>query len=332
MMLSSAARPTTGAGAKSFVTRFCLLMLLAMPVSSANAVELQPVYNAVLSNGSLAPSLDSLGVGDLQPGFTLASADPTFTFSGDGTTVSLTRPTDPTLVGPVGAGLFATPVSFGKESVFALQATFLAPNGPHDIGNVWAAAVGARTGDQDDLAQETRVAATFQVRAGGARLNVVGATAPANQLNLAQPIYDSIFDPNNPEPFTLYLLVNRATGNGTAKLTVGSYTTSVDFLLADFQPNAGPPITAVGPSIAVSNGPGRTASITVRDFWVFSAVPEPGSWATMLLGFGAIGLSTRASRHVVSGTNLRRIRSNVRFPTHLVQASSGGRSSIACGG
>jgi hypothetical protein len=136
---------------------------------------------------------------------------------------------------------------------------------------------------------------------------VVGATAPANQLNLAQPIYDSIFDPNNPEPFTLYLLVNRATGNGTAKLTVGSYTTSVDFLLADFQPNAGPPITAVGPSIAVSNGPGRSASITVRDFWIYSAVPEPGSWAMMLLGFGAIGLATRASRHVAPFVHVMRL-------------------------
>lgn len=274
---------------------FALVAGSWIPYSSANSTDLIPVYGASLTDGSLAPSLDLLGVGALQPGFTLASSSPTITLSSEGATIGITRPLDPTLVGPVGAGVFATPVNFGQGSIFAAQATFLAPIGPHNVGDVWAAAVGARTGDQDDLATETRLAATFQVRGSGARLNVPGASVPVNQPNIDQAIYDSIFDPLNPQPFTLYLLVDRTTGGGTARLTVGSYATSVNFLMADFQASSGPAITAVGPSIAINNPPGQSAKITVRDFSIF-ALPEPNTWTMLLLGFGAIGLMLRHSK------------------------------------
>lgn len=287
-------------------TAICLGFLVActIPFSAASSADLPPVYQASFLNSASSPSLDSLRVGALQPGFSALTQNPTFTPGSEGMTIGLTRPNDPTLVGPVGAGLFATPVSFGQGSIFALQATFVAPIGPHEGGNVWAAAVGARTGDQDDLAEETRLAATFQVRGDGARLNVVGATAPANQPNLSQPIYDSIFDPTNPQPFTLYLLVNRETGGGTAMLTVGAFTTSVNFLMAAFQANAGPAVTAVGPSLAVNNLPGQSASITVRDFSISSAVPEPNSWAMMLMGLAAVGLSMRRHRKAKAATPL----------------------------
>ena len=284
------------AGAKSLLVSVLLIFASAIPHSSAKAVELQPIYQASLTNGSLVPSVDLLALGAAQPGFGVPSSNPTFVPSSEGITIGLTRPTVPTIVGPVGAGLFVTPVSFGQGSVFALQATFVAPNGPHNIGDVWAATVGARTGDQDDLDIETRVAATFQVRADGARLNVVGATAPANQSNIPQSVYDSIFNAINPQPFTLYLLVNRTTGSGTASLTVGSFSTSVNFLMASFQSSVGPTITAVGPSLAISNPPGQSAYVTVRDFLIFSAVPEPSTWAMMLIGFAASGLALRAAR------------------------------------
>ena len=303
-MTASPADRRTSAGTRLFFSCLGLLLGATFPLPLA-AAELVPAYQASLTDGSLAPSMDSLGVGALQSGFSLASSNPTFSFSSEGVTIGLTRPTDPTLVGPVGAGLFATPVSFGQGSIFALQATFVAPIGPHNVGDVWAAAVGARTGDQDDLAAETRLAATFQVRGGAARLNVPGAAVPVNQPNIAQPIYDSIFDAINPQPFTLYLLVDRTTGGGTATLTVGSFVTSVNFLMADFRASSGPPITAVGPSLAINNPAGQSATVTVRDFRILSAVPEPNSWAMILLGFSAMALLLRDRARKVTPVDLR---------------------------
>ncbi|WP_243453828.1 PEPxxWA-CTERM sorting domain-containing protein [Sandaracinobacteroides saxicola] len=42
--------------------------------------------------------------------------------------------------------------------------------------------------------------------------------------------------------------------------------------------------------------PGSSSFVTAMSAPVLGAVPEPGTWATMILGFGAIGLSLRRSR------------------------------------
>jgi len=150
--------------------------------SSENTIEkLQLVYHATFGNGSLASGVDPLGIGPLTIGDArIADAFPTWTARAGTITLRVTRPAGAVVAGPVSAGLFATPVDFDQGSVFWLRASFVAPSGPHDTGTAFAATIGARTGDEDDVFAETRVAATFQVRGNGARLNIVGGSPPPN--------------------------------------------------------------------------------------------------------------------------------------------------------
>jgi len=248
-----------------------LLAVGSPTLASAQTPEdLQLVYHATFGNGSFDSGIDPLGIGWLRPGDSeVVNSNPTWTADEGTIVLGTTRPLT-TVVGPVTAGLFATPVNFDQGSVVGLRATFVAPAGPHDVGNQWAVTVSARTGAEGDVSAETRTAATFQVRANGARLNVVGASAQANQLNVPQEVYDAVFDPIDPQPFTLELLIDRVSGVSWAALKIGNWTASHTFLPAAFLANSGPSITAVGVSVAISNAPGQTASVTVRDFQIFS--------------------------------------------------------------
>jgi len=235
--------------------------------------NLHLAYHATLGGGRLDSGVDPLGIGPLSPGDSrVASTSPTWT-TGTGTMeLRITRPAG-SVVGPVGAGLFATPVAFDQGSVFGLRATFTAPVGPHDPGSVWAVSVGARTGYQDDLPNEIRTAATLQVRGNGARLNVVGASPPSGLPNVPQAAYDVIFDPINPRPFTLELLVDRRSGIGEASLVFENWRFLHSFEPAVFQAHAGPGITSVAISIAISTTPGGTASVRARDLQIFALGP-----------------------------------------------------------
>ena len=184
--------------------------------------------------------------------------------------MSVTRPTT-LLSGVVSSGLFATNVNFEQGSLLGLQATFVAPVGPSSGG--WAAgALNARTGDESDLAGEIRVNATLNVRAGGtARLNVPFGAVSQTFIDVPAPVYAAIFRPDNPEPFTLQLLVDRRTGNGRASLRVGDFPIlSRSFQLSQFQSHSGPAISAVGPTIANANASGQTVSVHLRDFRIYT--------------------------------------------------------------
>jgi hypothetical protein len=165
-------------------------------------------------------------------------------------------------------------VLFDQGSVLSVRATFGAPAGPHAPGTQFAATVGVRTGDDRDLFAEARTAATLQVRANAARLNVVGAAQPLNLANMPQQVYDAIFDPIEPQPFTLEILVDRVAGTGEAMLKVGDWVVSAPFKSAVFQAASGPAITAAGVSIAVASGAGETATVRVDDFQIFTMPPE----------------------------------------------------------
>lgn len=246
-------------------------LLIVVALSAATFADTTLVYNASFGSGSFAPSVDKLDIGPLTPGDAeVAGANPTATVDNGEVVLSVTRPTA-LASGVVSSGLFATGLSFDQGSLFGLQATFIRPVGP--ISGGWAAAaLNARTGDESDLFGETRVNATLNVRAGGtARLNVpLGATSQTF-VDVPAPVYEAIFRPNDPEPFTLQLLVDRVSGNGRASLKVGAFPVlSRSFQLSQFQANSGPPITAVGPTIANANAPGQTVSVHVRDFRIYA--------------------------------------------------------------
>ena len=261
---------TLAIGGVLFAARISIAAALlggTAPLAAEPADHLQLGYLASFGNGSLEPSIDRFGIGPLKMGDTrIAHTNPAWTPQNGTIKLGITRPAALVGGGPVSAGLFATPVSFDAGSVVGLRATFIAPTGPHGIGTQWAAAVGARTGGSGDFFAETRVVAALTVRADGARLNVVGSSVPPNLPNVPQDIYDAIFDPIDPQPFTLELVVDRITGVGQASLKVGEFVVSHSFQFAAFKADSGPRITAVGPSITIANAPGQSASVRVRDF------------------------------------------------------------------
>lgn len=244
-------------------------LLFVTALSAATFADTSLIYIASFGNDTLEAAFDKLGFGALKRGDSeIDGSSPTATLDNGEVVLSVTRPAD--LVGNVAAsGVFNTNVRFDQGSLFGLQATFVRPIGP--ISGGWGPALNARTGAESDLFSATRVNATLNVRPGGnARLNVpFGATSPTF-VDLPGPVYDAIFRSDNPEPFTLQLLVDRITGNGSASLKVADFPVlSKSFQLSQFKANSGDPITAVGPAVANANAPGQTVSVHVRDFRIY---------------------------------------------------------------
>jgi hypothetical protein len=241
----------------------------------------QPVYLANFGHGSLDSSIDDLGSGPINPGNT-GQADINATWGvGNGTIIlGVTRPLSATAGVAVASGLFVTPVNFGTGSVFTARATFRAPTGPQLTGNQFAAVVAARTGNEDDLPGETRIAASLQVRGTTARLNAVGAIPMAALPNVPQNVYDAIFDPVNPQPFTLELKVDRKAGVGTASLKVGDYYSLSHNFISVFTANSGPTVEAIGATLAIANGPGQRATVEVMDLRILQPQADSSSSAT----------------------------------------------------
>ena len=235
---------------------------------------LRLAYQASFPNGSLGSSVDHLGVGPLVPGDPLIpGSNPTVSAAPGEVVVSIHRPLglSPDLI--PSESLWATPVNFGPGSVVRISATFRAPVGPLPGGGFAIGLVG-RTGAKDDLATETKVATTINVRPGFlVRLNVPFGSVETRNMVLPQAVKDAMFSTTDPQPFTLSLTIDRIKGTGKSELKVGDQVFSLTFTLADFVADGGPTITAVGPGIAVnSNGPGKTASVHVRDFRIYTNV------------------------------------------------------------
>jgi hypothetical protein len=240
---------------------------------TTDSAELQLAYQATFPNGSLQASVDQLGAGAMQPGDTLIpNSNPTFAALPGEIMIGITRPADlsPDLI--VAQSVWATPVNFGPSSVSRISATFRAPVGPIPSGG-FAIGIVAKTGGKDDLADDTRIAVTINVRPGFlVRLNVPFGAVETTNTVLSQKIKDDIFGSPG-KPFTLEMTVDRVHGTGTAKLIVGDHVVSLPFTLSDFLADSGPVITAMGAGIAVNaNGPGQTASVHVRDFRIYANV------------------------------------------------------------
>lgn len=237
-----------------------------------NPAVLRLAYLASFPHGSLDSSVDHLGVGPMVPGDPLISdSNPTVSALPGEILVSIHRPLGLSSDLIPSESVWATPVHFGAGSVVRISATFRAPIGPLSTGG-FAIGLVARTGAKDDLASETRVATTLNVRPGFlVRLNVpFGSTVPTAMV-LPTAVRDQIFSTSSPQPFTLNLTIDRVNGTGKSELKVGDNVFTLHFVLADFVADGGPTITAVGPGVAVnSNGPGQTASVHVREFRIYT--------------------------------------------------------------
>ena len=267
LMLPPATSAVAMAGSEPVVIR-------GIPSSAPAPSEFQLAYLASFPNGSLEPSLDKLNAGPMQAGDPgIPDTHPTTAPRPGALLVSISRPVgvSPDLI--PSETVWATPVNFEQGSVSRIRATFFAPVGPIPGGG-FAMGVNAKTGNKDDLATDTRIAVTINVRPNFVvRLSVpFGATQPT-AVPLPQAVKDAMFSTTDPQPFTLELTMDRKLGKGTAKLMVADQVFTLGFDLADFRADSGPAITAVGPGIAVnSNAPGQTASVQIREFRIYTTV------------------------------------------------------------
>jgi hypothetical protein len=248
-------------------------VIRGIPSSTSTAsTELQLVYQASFPNGSLDSSLDKLGIGPMLPGDTgIANSNPTIEKRPGEIFLSISRPVDLSADLTPAMGLWATPVEFGPGSVSRYSSTFIAPKGPLPGGG-FAIGMNAKTGNQNDLTTDTRIAVTVNVRPDFVvRFGVpFGAAEPA-RVPLPQDVKDAMFSTTDPQPFTIELTVDRVLGKGMAKLMIIDQVFSVPFDLSDFLKDGGPAITSVGPGLAVNpNAPGQTASVRVRDFRIYT--------------------------------------------------------------
>ena len=252
------------------------VVIRGIPSSTPSSNEFQLAYLASFPNGSLEPALDKLNAGPMVPGDPLIpGSNPTVSAAPGGIEVSIHRPIGLSPDDIPSESVFA-PVDFGPGSVVRISATFIAPVGPYATTGGFAIGLGARTGGKDDLATETRVFTTINVRPNQVvRFQVpFGAVEPTNTA-LPQDVKDAIFSTTDPQPFTIEMTIDRNLRKGTVKLMVIERVFTLEFTLADFVADGGPTITAVGPGIAVnSNGPGQTASVRIREFLINSNVAE----------------------------------------------------------
>ena len=255
--------PVTAADAKPIIIR---------GIPSAPA-ELRLAYLASFPGGSLTPAVDKLNAGPMVPGDSLIpDSNPTVSAAPGEIVVGIHRPIGLSPDDIVSESLWATPVNFGSGSVVRFRATYIAPVGPYATTGGFAIGLVARTGAKDDLATETKVAATVNARPNQlVRFQIPFGSVETRNVVLPQTVKDAIYSTSDPQPFTIELTIDRRAGTGTAKLMVIDQVFSLSFHLADFLADGGPRITAMGPGIAVnSNGPGQTASVHVRDFRIYT--------------------------------------------------------------
>ena len=225
-------------------------------------------YLASFPNGSLDPSVDKLGLGPMTKGHTDAADINAVATPENGTyLLAVTNPS--ASFNEIYSGLFLTPVDFGAGTQFSARTSFIRPAGPTDPseGATWVLGLMVRSGGAVASIDEPRAGLTLQVRQGTLRVNVPGAESSVNLPNLDQEYMDAVFDPDDPAPVTLDLLVDRISGAVEVTAQIGELpriSTTTKFKV--FKADTGPPITAIGPAVVVAKPAGTRASVHVRDF------------------------------------------------------------------
>ncbi|TPE65079.1 phosphatase PAP2 family protein [Sandaracinobacter neustonicus] len=142
------------------------------------------------------------------------------------------------------------------------------------------------------------------------------ADIDGNALTEADPSWNSLFPaPNHPSYISTHSTQSGAAATVLASLfgddqpftfTIGAYTRSFDSL-ADAAQDAADSRLWGGIHYRFDNEAGLATGKAVGqwalDGAAFNAVPEPASWAMLVIGFGAIGLVTRRRRLAISTMN-----------------------------
>lgn len=301
--------PTTPQRGQRYGSAFAALLATALTMIAATApaygttfADLTLVYDANFSGGSLGSPVDPLGLGRLhEDSIQFPGSNPTWGVNDGFVQLGVTQPNPSP--GLVDAELIARPVDFTAGSLFGMRATFVAPAGPHVPGQTWATVLSFRAGGELIQPSDARGASTIRVNGTTAFFAAPGSDAGGPLQALPPEVYAAIFDPVNPQQYTLQLLVDRSGGPSNATLQVGNWTYSYDIHFPDFTSIDGPAITVIGPTLAINNAPGQSASARLLDFQIFlppNAVPEPSTWVNLLIGFALLGGSMRRGRSAMS--------------------------------
>lgn len=258
-----------------------LLLASSLAACTGSSVEdpLRPVYHAKFKDGSLDCCIlvDRIHAPDkvpLEKGQSGVGEIAQWTEGHGALALTLTAPNSiPENANP-SMGIFSTGLDFGPGKIFLVRATFQRPRAPAGLFNGWAVGLAARTGGKDDLYAETRLGVTLTFKNGSAELRFREGDKTANSIKFNpdhQDVYDKIM--NDAQPFTLELRVDRKAGKGAVTLiTRGGFSPRIDFDPAVFKASDGPPITAVGATLANCCGEGKQVDVEVTDFQIW----EPG--------------------------------------------------------
>jgi len=170
-------------------------------------------------------------------------------------------------------GIFSTGLDFGQGKVFLVRATFQRPRAVAGPFNGWAVGVVARTGGKDDRFAEKRLGVTLTFKNGSAEVRFREGDKTASSIKFGpdhEDVYNKIM--NDAQPFTLELWVDRKAGRSAARLiTRGGFSPRIDVDPSVFKADDGPPITAVGATLANCCNEGKQVSVEVKDFQIWEA-------------------------------------------------------------
>jgi hypothetical protein len=160
--------------------------------------------------------IDKLGAGDFVKTDDPIGSNPTaqFNYENVGLHIEFVRPQNTNAAMGVFAAIKLQNLAIPIPTRFVLTATFKNPKqvllNPQSVKGTFAASLLFKVGS-------TLMGATSQFRITGQRMNLPGTNVMPNRPDIAVNLYNKVIDPQNPSPFTLVLLVERASNTSTGE-------------------------------------------------------------------------------------------------------------------
>jgi len=202
-----------------------------------------------------------------------------------GANVIWNNPGNATTSGTLLSSPLAAPIQFSfldpaLSGIHNVQATFWLNSG---VSNVPAVSVGG-TVDQAGLA------GSFQIVYTGAADLIVGLTHYHTGANLLSGVFNNgDIAGKGSVGATLVTTVSGSVLNFTSDFKSFGHSVQRDFVLN---------LNAISPVLGANAGKALKSFTANADGAFASAVPEPSTWAVMIVGFGMIGLASRRRRAI----------------------------------